>query len=682
MGNKRPRLHYLFYYCFAIFASCTGVQEKETQTIDLSTGWYYAVGEVSDTPTDAMQRNYLPIRELLHVEKLHPQEEGVVWLKKEFVVPAMFLGKQVSVILGTINPADETYFNGKLIGKGGSIPSEGRQFFSEWNRYRKYDIPSDFVVRGKNVILVKLYVHHEGLIEGVLKFGERDAIAREYAIHKFIREDINALIAFVMLIIGLYHFLIFAKRPKDKENLYYALISVFFAIYQTNFYASHTPFNLQYRMSYLTFQKIIFVSLYASAYFFVLFTNSFLEIKLPRIANLTISTIFAISALVIVLVRDYGYFVWFSKSLNAIVVLPTVLYCFSLIAYKAIKGNRIARITLLGLIPFALCVIFDVVVHNILKKIGYIYLSGLGFPAFLISIMFILANRFVEYHNEVEELNITLDRKVVERTRELQEANAKLSEAYEAMSRDMKMAVSVQESFLPLKPPRFPGWDVALYFKPMSGVSGDFFDFYERNGELVGISIFDVSGHGVASGLLTMVAKSIMYKNFHQTTNSRLGAIVERANDDLIAEIGDSGYYISGIVLRINDSIVEYVNAAHVDLLIKRGGGEAKVVMEGKKEFKGNFLGIEAMKGRFATVQFKVNSNDSLLLCTDGLVECCNDEKNQYGIERLLSVFATLPHTLSAQEMLDSIMEDFYTFVGRKDEYRDDITIIIAKRLS
>ncbi len=668
------------YACIALIPF-VGCGDDDASFIDLSSGWQYAVGNVYDSVSEASHYRFSPLDSLSNLENLVPGQEGVIWLRKEFSLPHALRGKELSLLLGTINPVDETYLNGRLIGKGGRFPYEGQQYFSEWNKYRKYDIPSELSISPTYVILIKIYAHHEGLVEGPIRLGERSAIAREYSLQRFMREDVNALIAFVMFIIGMYHLLIYIKRPKDKENLYYAIVSLFFSIYQMNFFATSTPFNIQYHMTYLTFQKIVFTCLYLTAYFFIHFTNAFFEVTIPRKAQYAIAGYFIILIAIILAIQDYGFFVGFARRLNAVVILPTLVYCFAIIAVQALRKNSLARITLLGLIPFAVGVLFDIIVHNIMQQIGYIYLAGLGFPSFLIAIMFILANRFVEYHNEVEELNITLDKKVVERTRELQEANEKLAKAYEAMNRDMKMAVSVQESFLPLKPSRFSEWDVAVYFKPMSGVSGDFFDFYEQDGKLLGISLFDVSGHGVASGLLTMVAKSIVQKSFFENRTERLGTVIEKANDDLIAEIGDSGYYISGIVLRFNDSVVEYINAAHVDLIVRRYNGAAKLVLTQGKDFKGHFLGLAAMKDRFSTVKFKIEKGDAFLLYTDGITECCNEQKEQYSVERLLSSFGQIPVEASAQDAVGYLINDFQSFVPRTGDYQDDITLIVAKRI-
>jgi hypothetical protein len=54
------------------------------------------------------------------------------------------------------------------------------------------------------------------------------------------------------------------------------------------------------------------------------------------------------------------------------------------------------------------------------KGLGNFGLMQYGFFTFIIGIAVVLANRFLRVHNEVEELNSSLERKVEERTRELQ----------------------------------------------------------------------------------------------------------------------------------------------------------------------------------------------------------------------------------------------------------------------
>jgi hypothetical protein len=188
----------------------------------------------------------------------------------------------------------------------------------------------------------------------------------------------------------------------------------------------------------------------------------------------------------------------------------------------------------------------------------------------------------------------THEQRVDERTHELREAkeaveaaNAKLEETNRKLERvnhiaslDMSMASRLQASFFPKTPPKSGAWDSAFVFKPLSGVSGDFYDFYVKNRELRGASLFDVSGHGIAPGLLTLLARSIVHQQFHAGEKRKLGGIVEIANRALVKELDAIENYVTGIVLRFTGDRVEYVNAGHTDLLLRRSASGKVIKVE------------------------------------------------------------------------------------------------------
>jgi sigma-B regulation protein RsbU (phosphoserine phosphatase) len=74
----------------------------------------------------------------------------------------------------------------------------------------------------------------------------------------------------------------------------------------------------------------------------------------------------------------------------------------------------------------------------------------------------------------------------------------------------------------------------------MSGVSGDLYDFYQKEGRLTGLSLFDVSGHGIASGLITLLARSVILRVFMEAGTARLGEVRQKINSQLIEELAVS----------------------------------------------------------------------------------------------------------------------------------------------
>ena len=87
---------------------------------------------------------------------------------------------------------------------------------------------------------------------------------------------------------------------------------------------------------------------------------------------------------------------------------------------------------------------------------------------------------------------------------ELQAANVGLAKANGRMSRDLKAAAKIQESFLPRGVPRAPGAEFAWLYLPCDELAGDGLNVIPLGDGRVGLYVLDVSGHGVAAALLSV----------------------------------------------------------------------------------------------------------------------------------------------------------------------------------
>ena len=93
---------------------------------------------------------------------------------------------------------------------------------------------------------------------------------------------------------------------------------------------------------------------------------------------------------------------------------------------------------------------------------------------------------------------------------ELEETNARLATANGRMSRDLKAAAKIQETFLPRDIPRVPGTDFAWIYQPCDELAGDGLNVIPLGDGKVGLYILDVSGHGVASALLSVTLSRLL----------------------------------------------------------------------------------------------------------------------------------------------------------------------------
>ncbi len=312
-----------------------------------------------------------------------------------------------------------------------------------------------------------------------------------------------------------------------------------------------------------------------------------------------------------------------------------------------------------------------------------------------------MKDRLRRSRGELLDLNLNLEKKVAERTQDLAAAleeleaanneleamndnlvvmNRAMEEAEQVRRNDMALAASVQASFLPKSAPRGRSLDVAFVYRPWTEVSGDFFDFYEDGGELKGAGLFDVSGHGISSALLTLLVKSIIRRNFYLNGDKSLGNIMDLINDTLIAEMEATDQYVTGVLVRFSGDRVEYVNCASPDLLFRSGstGRVGRVLDSAGVNCTGRFLGVAAMREPIAAVSIALERGDCLFFYTDCLAEAKNPRGRSYEETGIMASLQNAPAG-SAREILDHIMNNFNEF-REGNPVRDDLTAILIKR--
>ena len=77
--------------------------------------------------------------------------DGIVWFRKEVLIPAEWAGKDLTLSLGAIDDGDTTYFNGTQVG---AIGLETPNYYQV---PRRYMVPGNQVKAGRAVIAVRVY---------------------------------------------------------------------------------------------------------------------------------------------------------------------------------------------------------------------------------------------------------------------------------------------------------------------------------------------------------------------------------------------------------------------------------------------------------------------------------------------------------------------------------------------
>lgn len=247
------------------------------------------------------------------------------------------------------------------------------------------------------------------------------------------------------------------------------------------------------------------------------------------------------------------------------------------------------------------------------------------------------------------------------------------------MEKELELASTVQSSFFNQSKTSFDGWSIEFYSKAMTGVSGDFIDIYSNNEQLEGLGIFDVSGHGIASGLVTMLVKNIIDQEFHNGSKDELKTVIDRINVRFTKEKGNIENYLTGILCRVNDNKINFVNAGHsMPILLKAKDGIADFINLKNNEKTFGAIGMQNIPSNFISHTVELDSGDEFILFTDGVTDETNMNNETFGKERFLkSINRNAERSLTTQ--IKCIVSDIQNFSAEVPQ-SDDITILILKK--
>jgi len=246
--------------------------------------------------------------------------------------------------------------------------------------------------------------------------------------------------------------------------------------------------------------------------------------------------------------------------------------------------------------------------------------------------------------------------------------NARISS--EMFRNYLHQAEQIQKSLLPIKAPKIQGFDI--YGKSIATdiVGGDLYDYIIFDEELFGVAIGDASGHGLPAALL--VRDVVTGLRMGVEKEMKLTRVLEKLNR-VIHRSTLSTSFISIFYgeIEINGNLV-YSNAGHPPPLLVEGYNVQMLDLGG---FVLGPLSEVKLKRGFAFLK----PNSVLVLYSDGLIERLNRFGVPFEIERLKKTVLEYQH-LSAEEMVNIIIDSVYNF-GSKTNWKDDVTVVVIKRL-
>ncbi len=239
------------------------------------------------------------------------------------------------------------------------------------------------------------------------------------------------------------------------------------------------------------------------------------------------------------------------------------------------------------------------------------------------------------------------------------------------LEQELDVARSIQASFIPPGNPALPGCSVASYWRAARQVGGDFYDFYDLGRNHWGVLVADVADKGVPAALFMALSRTILRTIALQRDNP--ARALERANqiiwNDTTSDLFVTVFYA---VWNADEEVLTFANAGHNPPVLLRadhpptllsGAGMALGVLEN--------IEVEARKIHF-------RAGDVLICYTDGVSEAANEDRDEFGVERLMAS-VRVADARGAEDIIGQITAAIRDFSGDTPQ-SDDITLVVVKR--
>lgn len=245
--------------------------------------------------------------------------------------------------------------------------------------------------------------------------------------------------------------------------------------------------------------------------------------------------------------------------------------------------------------------------------------------------------------------------------------------AKERIESELKIAQTIQRSFLPKRFPPFPDrdeFDIYAHLEPARQVGGDLYDFFLLDDHQLFFSIGDVSGKGVPAALFMAVTKTLV-KGVAELHLSP-AQVLTKVNHELFVDNEQMMFvtlYCGVLDLRTGE--LQYTNAGHLPPLhLRRSGTAAWLELP-----RGSVLGITddvTYEDRAISLQ----PGDTLLLYTDGVNEAMDPRQKLFGDERLRTLATA--HAGGPKDLVDALFAAVHQFASG-EEQSDDITVLALR---
>lgn len=257
---------------------------------------------------------------------------------------------------------------------------------------------------------------------------------------------------------------------------------------------------------------------------------------------------------------------------------------------------------------------------------------------------------------------------------ELYNAQKELKNYIQLFENDLKTAQTLQYAMLPKKK-IYDHIELDWYFKESFNVSGDIFGVLDMTDGSKFIYVIDVSGHGAAAAMLSLLVKQEIENLIYEkkiVNISELGKYLDEKEKNIF----NDGSYFTAVFLKIKKDEIKIINFGHRQPFIIRKNKKTEIIRNTNLPLG---MGLIENIKNIDEISVEFNKEDMFLIYTDGLVEAHNSKKEEFSEENIINIINNLKE-INPNKLVNQIKKELNLFLNNNTP-EDDITIVSGIKL-
>jgi sigma-B regulation protein RsbU (phosphoserine phosphatase) len=257
-----------------------------------------------------------------------------------------------------------------------------------------------------------------------------------------------------------------------------------------------------------------------------------------------------------------------------------------------------------------------------------------------------------------------------------------LEQAYNEINNDLNAAAKLQQN---IQPPSssFAGYSFAAMYLPSKYLSGDNYNFFQIDDFII-YYVLDVTGKGIPASMMSFAISRLINSDKipnNPTLNFKENKYEVKSPSEVLHTLNQT--------FLTKDDDIQFFTICYGIIDLKKsiskigtGGHRKPILIRGDKvefiELKGMPIGFMD-DPKIGEIEIELNSDDKLILYSDGLPELVNSKGEMFGEERIIDILK-LNHTANSNELID-IIEFHITNWTEGHKPDDDITVLTIQKI-